>query len=342
MGKKKKKLQKPATNNIQSLYKPLMTRKYLFMLFGVAGYVFTILILISWWLTQQSKAATEHVSFPPLDLYKEQVLEKEPEPKISAIPPSKKADAQEPPFLTAKAAVVMDVASEAILFSKDEKTQLWPASTTKVMTALVVLDSYNLEDIVEIKSPISDGSRMGLIEGEKITVENLLYGLLIQSANDAAYALASYHVNGAGEFVGLMNQKATEIGLENTHFIDPAGFDNQKQFTTASDLAKLALVAMKNRTIAKMVGIPQITVSDTDYIHFHKLRTVNQLLGSVPGVAGIKTGQTENAKENLINLTKRDGKEILTVILGSDDRFGETKTLTFWSFDNFEWPVLVE
>jgi D-alanyl-D-alanine carboxypeptidase len=134
-----------------------------------------------------------------------------------------------------------------------------------------------------------------------------------------------------------MNQKANELGLENTHFYDPAGFDNDKQFTTASDLSKLALYAMKNRTIAHIVSIPLITVPDSEYIHFHQLRNVNKLLGTVPGVAGVKTGWTENAKENLINLTKRNDHEILTVVLGSDDRFSETKILTDWVFDNFTW-----
>ena len=133
-------------------------------------------------------------------------------------------------------------------------------------------------------------------------------------------------------------QKARALNLINTHFMDPVGFDNDKQYSTASDLAELATVAFQQPLIAHTISIPSITISDVDYITFHRLENVNELLGSVPGVAGGKTGWTENAKENLINITKRDGEEILTVLLGSDDRFGETQILTDWIFTNYTWP----
>lgn len=251
--------------------------------------------------------------------------------------PQKRALADDPPFMSAKAVLAVDVDSSVVLFANNEHLPLWPASTTKVMTALVALEEYAQDEIVTVTNPVSDGSVMGLVEGERITVENLLYGMLIHSANDAAYALARHHRGGITKFVELMNQKAHTIRLDNTHFFDPAGFDNDKQYTTVSDLAKLTTFALQNKTIAHMVAIPAITVSDESFVYFHKLRNVNQLLGSMPGVAGVKTGYTENAKENLINLTKRDNHQVLTVILGSDDRFGETRNLTDWAFQNFEW-----
>lgn len=254
--------------------------------------------------------------------------------------PQKKEFAPEAPLLTARAAIVTDVDSAVRLYAKNETIQLWPASTTKVMTAVVSVDVFDLDDVITIHEPLHEGSVMGLVDGEQVTVENLLYGVLIQSANDAAYALAQHHPGGMTGFVDGMNKKAQEIGLENTHYVDPSGFDNEKQFTTVADLARLSTYAIQYKTIGKMVGIPAITVADTTFQHFHQLRNVNQLLGSVPGVAGVKTGWTENAKENLINLTIRDGHRILTVLLGSDDRFGETLLLTNWAYESHEWNTL--
>ena len=213
----------------------------------------------------------------------------------------------------------------------------WPASTTKLMTAIVALDVFKPDDLVTVSDPIASGRVMGLINGEKITVENLLYGILVHSANDAAFVLASFHPQGVEGFVRAMNDKAQLLSLDNTHFANPAGFDDVKQYTTAFDLTRLSLYALNQPTIAKMVGIPSIVVADDAFVHFHPLANVNKLLGVMPGVAGMKTGWTENAKENLVNLTKRDGHRILTVILGSDDRFGETVTLTNWLFANYNW-----
>jgi D-alanyl-D-alanine carboxypeptidase len=243
-----------------------------------------------------------------------------------------------PPPLSAQSALAMDEKTGWILYSKDATTPLWPASTTKIMTALVALEHYDLDEIVTIQNPIAEGSTMDLIQNERISVENLLYGLLIQSANDAAFALADHFQGGRDAFVSAMNDKALQLSLVNTHYTDPAGFDNTKQYSTAQDLASLTRAALSNSTIKKMVGIPEITVPDEDFTVFHKLKNVNQLLGKVPGVAGVKTGWTENAKENLVNLTKRNSQTVLTVVLGSNDRFNETQKLTDWVFANYTWP----
>lgn len=242
-----------------------------------------------------------------------------------------------PPSLSARAIVAVDVDSNAILFTSNEQMPLWPASTTKLMTAIVALDLFKLDDVVTVRGNLPDGRVMGLVDGEKITVENLLYGILIHSANDAAFVLASFHPQGVEGFIKAMNDRAQTLSLDNTHFANPAGFDDVKQYTTASDLTRLSLYALNNPIIVKMVGIPSIVIADDTFIYFHSLTNVNKLLGVMPGVAGMKTGWTENAKENLVNLTKRDGHRILTVILGSDDRFGETATLTNWLFANYHW-----
>ena len=334
-----KKKKSETVGTLSKWYEKFVSRMYIWVMLLIAVPFFIIVLVLFWLFSGTDSQEPQRLVEQILPIHKQT---EKISPTVTPVAPAPrlKDNSATPSAYTARSAIAVDMESQQILFSKDEKLQLWPASTTKLMTAVVVLEAFQPDDIVTVKSPVSSGSSMGLIDGEKITVENLLYGLLVQSANDAAYALARHHPNGQGEFVGLMNQKAEELGLENTHFFDPAGFDNDKQFTTASDLAKISLYALQNKLIAKIVSIPLITVPDTDYIRFHQLRNVNQLLGTVPGVAGVKTGWTENAKENLVNLTKRNGHSVLTVILGSDDRFGETRVLTDWVFNNYDWPPL--
>lgn len=241
------------------------------------------------------------------------------------------------PDLSAGGAVVMDIDTEMILYEKNPDTKLFPASTTKIMTALVAFDSYQLDDIVTVKTIVPDTPVMGLISGEMITVENLLYGALIHSANDAAYVLAQHYPTGIDGFVTKMNDKAKELFLTNTHFVNPIGFDDPDQFTTPKDLAKLTSYALKNKTITKIVGYPQITVANSSYTRFHPLKNVNILLGKIPGVSGFKTGFTAAAGECLVTTAQQNGKKVIIVLLGSKDRFGETEALINWVFTNFTW-----
>ena len=215
--------------------------------------------------------------------------------------------------------------------------QLSPASTTKIMTALVSLDAYKLSDVLTIDKPFQNGQSMGLYQGERITVENVLYGALIQSGNDAATALADNYPGGQDAFMTAMNEKAQKLHMVNTHFTNPTGYDDLNHKMTALDLTRLATVALENPTIAKMVAIPQITVSDVTHTHYHKLANVNQLLGKIPGVAGIKTGWTEEAGENLVTYLDRDGKRLVFVVLHSKDRFVDTVKLIDWVFANYKW-----
>ncbi len=241
--------------------------------------------------------------------------------------------------VSAKSVVVQDLTSGVYVYKRNSTERLAPASTTKVLSALVVLDTMNLDDVVTVGPIMHDGQVMGLVEGERITVENLLYGMLIQSGNDAGYALAAYYPGGLEAFVGAMNTKARELHLSNSHFANPVGYDDPNHYMTAEDLSRLADVALSNKTIAKMVGIPQITVSDVTHTYFHKLSNVNQLLGKIPGVAGIKTGWTEEAGENLVTLIERNGRRVIIVVLKSADRFNDTITLINWTFNNIEWQT---
>jgi len=240
------------------------------------------------------------------------------------------------PSLSARSAIIIDINSKAILFQKNSDLKLLPASTTKIMTGLVALETYDLDDIVTINN-LNGGQTMELELNERITVESLLYGLLVQSANDAATALAEFHPDGQKGFIATMNQKAQDLHLSNTKFQNPSGLDAYDHYTTVHDLSLLAAEAMENPVFKRIVSTQGITVSDVDSSIFHELEAINQLLGEIPGLAGIKTGWTELAGECLVTYIKRGSHEIIAVVLGSQDRFGETRQLIDWAFANHQW-----
>lgn len=242
-----------------------------------------------------------------------------------------------PPQMTAQGVLVTDIPSGIIMYEKNPHVRFAPASTTKIVTALVALDHFKPDSILTVKTEDPNEATMGLVRGEKITMESLLYGLLVKSANDAALTIAENYPGGMKNFVTAMNQKARDLNLKDTRFTNPMGFDDTNHYTTSYDLARFARLALKNPQIAKIVATRSITVSDTDYKYFHELRNVNQLLGGIQGVAGVKTGFTENAEECLVTLVKRNGREILTIVLKSGDRFGETSSLISWAYGNHEW-----
>ncbi len=244
------------------------------------------------------------------------------------------------PEITATGVVVTDIDSGIYLYKRNENIELSPASTTKLLTALVALDTYALDDVVTIRDMNISGQSMGLVRGEKITVENLLYGALIYSGNDAAWALSDYYPGGEPKFVEAMNAKAKDLHLTHSTFTNPVGYDDPNHKMTPLDLAILGEAALNNKTIAKMVGIPEITISDVTHTYFHQLKNVNELLGKIPGVGGIKTGWTEEAGENLITLVERNGHRVITIVLHSQDRFGDTSKLIDWVFGNYQWEVL--
>lgn len=245
-----------------------------------------------------------------------------------------------PEDITASGIVIVDIESGVHLYKRNEEELFSPASTTKILTALVALDTYALDDVLTAKSLVNAGQTMGLVAGERITVENLLYGALIQSGNDAAYALAEDYPGGVDKFVEAMNTKAKTIHLTKSFFANPVGYDDPNQRMTPTDLARLAVVALTHPVIAKIVAIPQITISDVTHTYFHALKNVNQLLGKIPGVGGIKTGWTEEAGENLVTYVERNGRRVIFVVLHSKDRFGETAKLIDWVFGNFTWQQL--
>lgn len=255
---------------------------------------------------------------------------------------------QKPLNLTARSVVVMDKDSSVVMYSKNEKLWLLPASTVKMITALVAFEYYQPDDVLVVGEVDDRGQDMRLVRGEKITVQNLLYGLLLASANDAALVLAQSYPGGQQAFVMAMNEKAAKLHLNNTYFANSTGLDSDKEgrllsdfsYTTALDLARLAGWALKNPTFSEMIATEKITVTDLSGKIVHRLFNINQLLGKIEGLKGVKTGWTEDAGGCLVSYVERNGVGIITVILGSQDRFGETIKLIDWAFSNHAWENL--
>ena len=232
------------------------------------------------------------------------------------------------PEVSAEGIYLVDLPSFTPVFARNENLKLFPASTVKILTALVAYDIYKPDQIITIKKTVADGQVMGLIIGEKITVENILYGTLVHSGNDAAYVLADNY--GYEKFVELMNKKARTLGMKNSYFSNPNGLDSGIQHSTAFDLSLAARELLENPYLSKIVSTKEITISDIDFKYFHQLTNVNKLLGEIQGLGGLKTGYTENAGENLVSFYKKSGHQFVIVILKSLDRFNDTRNIINW------------
>ncbi len=245
-----------------------------------------------------------------------------------------------PPAVSAQGVYVVDAESLTPLYAKNEKQRFYPASTTKVVTALVALDLYDTDDVLTVKIASIEGQLMNLQNGERITLENLLYGLLVHSGNDAAVAIANSY--GYDRFIDLMNKKARELHMNDTTFRNPNGLDDMQQLTTPYDLTLAARELLKNPYLTKIVGTKEITISDVDYTVFHHLSNVNKLLGEIRGLGGLKTGYTEFAGENLVSFYKHEGHDFIIVVMKSNDRFADTRTLVDWIITNISYIPALE
>ena len=243
------------------------------------------------------------------------------------------------PQINSRIALIYDRASGKIMYEKNGNKQTPMASTTKIMTAIVVLENANLKDVVTIDSKAAGmgGSRLGLKKNDKITVNDLLYGLMLRSGNDAAVALAN-HVGGSIEgFSEMMNAKAKEMGLTNSHFVVPHGLDNEGHYTTAYELAKMADYALQIEKFKEIVSTYSTTITINGYPK--AINNTNKLLGSVAGVYGVKTGFTNGAGRCLVAACERDNLDIITVIIGADtnnQRTEDSKELIEYAYKEFE------
>lgn len=240
------------------------------------------------------------------------------------------------PNLSAQAALVYERNSRVKVYEKNSTTRFTPASTAKIMTALVALETYTPNAILTANNIDGVvGSTMGLEEGEKMRAKDLLYGLMLPSGNDAAYTLASnYPDGGYSGFVARMNSKAKELGLYNTRYLDPSGYEDGN-YTTPQDMAHLADVALKNPLFQEVVHTKRITVTDITKNISHDLENLNKLL-DYSDVYGIKTGFTNEAGQVLVTSINSNGGEYIIVVMKSEDRFRDTQKIMAQIIRNIE------
>ncbi len=249
------------------------------------------------------------------------------------------------PSVSAKSAVLIDADSGAVICEKDPDERLPMASTTKIMTALVAIE--NCEDITKeiVVSPSAvgvEGSSVYLYEGERLTLKDLLYAMLLESANDAAAAIAIEIGGSIKGFADMMNRKAAALGLENTHFENPHGLDGEDHYTTARELGKIAACAMQNETFSEIVSTYKKTIPLNGTEGVRLLINHNKLLKNYDGAIGIKTGYTKKSGRCLVSAAERDGLKLICVTLSAPDDWRDHKTLLDYGFSLYESRLLYE
>ncbi len=242
--------------------------------------------------------------------------------------------------LDAKSAILYDTKSDRNLFEKNIKEKLPIASLTKVMNAVVVWEKFSPNDVVTIKSSAVgvDGQRKDLYVDETLSVHNLMQMMFIESSNDAAYALRDYAASHSVDLVAEMNKKASELGMSDTHFVDPAGLDDTG-YSTASDLVKGVAYALRYDAIWSLSRKSTATIISTDGKITHEIKSTDQLLGVLSDIVGGKTGYTDSALGCMILIVDApdQGDRIIAIILGSHDRFGDMKNLISWARRAYRW-----
>lgn len=262
---------------------------------------------------------------------------------IFSLPAHARAGGQPEPDIRARAAVVMDVSSGRVLYGRDIHARLPQASTTKITTAILALEKGNLQDSVRISRHAAEtgGSSIWLEEGEVHTLEDLIYALMLNSANDAAVAIAE-HIAGSEEaFVSMMNAKAREIGATDTHYANPHGLPDPEHYSSAYDLALLARYALKIPAFREVIQTRERVIPWEGHEWSRLLQNKNGFLfgpQSYPGAIGVKTGYTQEAGRCLVAAASRDGWELVTVVLNSPDIYGEAAKLLDYAFATFR-PV---
>ncbi len=239
--------------------------------------------------------------------------------------------AQAAPGISAKSAVLVDGATGRVLYEKDAQTPREIASITKLMTALVAAESTPLDRTITVKREhtLAEGSSMYLREGETISLEELLWGLLLASGNDAALAVAELCAGDTATFVEWMNAKADELGMEHTHFMNPSGLPQEEHYSSAADMAKLAVEVMKQETLARMVATQSKTVGE------RTLTNHNKLLWRYEGCVGMKTGYTDRAGRTLVSCAKRGERSLICVTLNDPNDWEDHAALLDYGFSHW-------
>lgn len=253
--------------------------------------------------------------------------------------------------INASAALLIDNRTNKILYSKNENEKLFPASTTKIITAILVIENYSLDEKVTASYDaimnIPQGYATANIQvGEELTIKQLLDMLLVHSANDAANVLAEYAGGSISSFVAMMNTKINELGLTSTHFTNPYGLQDDNHFSTAHDLAVMMQYCLKNNTFKQLSGQASCAIPATNKSAPRKYASTNELLiaGNInysPYVISGKTGFTSKAGGCLVSMAYHNDLELISVILNSNDRFGDTRKLYNYGYDNYSLKNIV-
>ncbi len=304
--------------------KPALLLSLLILVLGGGSLLFVI-----WQKIQTDRTRVAHI---------DQLLAKLPaEIEIPVFAKNAAADKRITAF-TATSIYVQDRKTGTILYQLKADQKRYPASTAKMMTAIVARKIYDLDQVLPVQEEaFTEGTATGFAVGEKLKVRDLLAILLIHSGNDAAFVLANNAPGGYNHFVELMNSEASQLGLNSTTFTNPSGLDDQKQQSTAIDLAKLGEIVLADPFLASLVRTRRLTVTDSSGRLVHPLINRNELLGVIPGVIGIKTGTTESAGENLVTAVRQDDRDTIIVLLGSQQRYYETLNILSWLDTQITW-----
>ena len=239
-----------------------------------------------------------------------------------------------PPVIDAAAAVVLDTLTGRVLYEKNAYSRRAMASTTKIMTAILAIENGNLRDTVTVSKRADSvgGSTVPLKQGQKLTLEEMLYGLMLRSGNDAAIAVAE-HIGGSVEgFLEMMNKKAYLLGARNTHFESPHGLDSAGHYSTAYDMAVITRYALQNPVFSRIVGTKSMNIS------IRGLNNTNEMLSLYPGADGVKTGYTGQAGRCLVTSATREKWRVISVVLGCgsrQQRAQSSKSILDYSFNNY-------
>jgi len=243
-----------------------------------------------------------------------------------------------PPTVSAYEWAVYDETADVMLATWNVNERRSMASVTKVMTAMIVLDEAELDEVVTVPAQATNtrGSSAGLVAGEQWTVYDLLVAMLVRSGNDAALTLAWHVGDGSIDaFVEKMNVRATELGMSDTHFANPNGLDHADHYSTANDLVTMTVASLDYPDMQEIARIKTIKMPEDPTGKTRQVNNTNQLLGTYPGVVGLKTGDTPWAGKVLLGVTERGPRRIVTVVMGSEDHFGDTRELVDWAYGTY-------
>ncbi|WP_037373337.1 D-alanyl-D-alanine carboxypeptidase family protein [Anaerovorax odorimutans] len=248
-----------------------------------------------------------------------------------------------PPDISAANAIVIELNSGMVLYEKKAEEKAYPASITKILTALVALENENLDKIVKVSDSAVgvEGSSIYLEKGEKIPLRDLIYGMMLRSGNDAAVAIAADVGGSIDNFACMMNDRAKEIGAVNSHFVNPNGLQNENHYTTARDMAMIAREAMKNKEFRKIASAKSWT-SDRGEGKYNYFANKNKVVYQYDGGNGIKIGYTKAAGRTLVASSKRDGMELICVVLNAPDWFNDTYKLMDYFYDKYQLVKIAE